>query len=214
MQTKNLEDKVKQLEEKVVRLEENQVRTGAILLEMSRWCSYLQEKSGDKTSPLGTKRPQLGTKRPQIPKSGDKTSPESLDWSQPWKRIVGPVFKPAKSVWDFERRYLLRSQGPSKYIELVVALLMAFPENHNFYVRSKRCYVFKDYKWQLIPPKDFYPQLRDKILEQYRNILLRSQLKKIDTFAASCLKCASLNHWTNQFMEEMFSTNKNACRSP
>jgi hypothetical protein len=204
MQTKNLEDKVKKLEEKVLRLEENQVRNGAILFEMSRWFSYLQEKSGDKVSPLGTKCPQ-------IPKSRDKVSPLVLDWCQPWKAIVGPVFKPAKSYWDFERRYLLRSQGPSKYIELVIALLMAIPENHNFYVKSKRCYVFKDSKWEQVPPKDFYPQLRNKILEQYCNTLLRSQLKKVEIFAASCLKCASLNHWTNQFMEEMF--NKTACRN-
>ena len=199
MQTKNLEDKLIKLEEKIVDLGCEQVRIVGLMLEMSRWMEHLSSRIGDKVSP---KVP--GTSK--IQKSRDKVSPLVLDWSQPWKAIVGPVFMPAKSYWDFEKRYMLRSQGPSKYIELVITLLMAFPQNHNFYVKSKRCYVFKDDKWQLIQPKDFYPQLRDKILEQYRNILLRSQLKNIEAFAASCLKCSSLNHWTNQKMEAMFSS--------
>ena len=198
MQTKNLEDKLKKLEEKIVDFEEGQVRIVELMLEMSRWMEHLSSRIGDKVSP---KVPKTS----KIQKSRDKVSPLVLDWSQPWKAIVGPVFMPAKSYWDFEKRYTLRSQGPSKYIELVIALLMAFPENHNFYVKSKRCYVFKDKKWQLIQPKDFYPQLRDKILAQYRNLLLRSQHKKVEKFATDCLAMGSLNHWTNQKMEAMFS---------
>ncbi len=181
----------------------------------SNFWSSETRKSRDKKSPPGTKSPRghksgdkkspPGTKSPQEQKSGDFLSPECLDWSQPWKRIVGPVFKPAKSYRDFERRYLLRSQGPSKYIELVVALLMAFPENNNFYVKSTRCYVCKDHKWVRMKPADFYPQLRLKILTQYHHLLLRSQNKDVEKFAADCIQRASLNHWTNQKMEAMFS---------
>ena len=198
METKMLEERLKFLEIKVMKIEENQVRNASIMLNMSALCLNLQAKIGDKKSPLGTKCPQS-------PKPRDKVSPLALDWSQPWKRIVGPVFKPAKSFWDFEKRYLLRPNGPTKCLSKVVALLTAFPENRNFYVKSKRCYVCRDHTWEQMKPADFYPQLRLKILTQYHHLLLRSQNKDVEKFAADCIKRASLNHWTNQKMEAMFS---------
>ena len=193
METKMLEERILYLEKKICEIEERQVRIAHVQLKMS-------QKSRDKTSPIGDK------KSPNQ-KSRDKKSPQCLDWSQPWKPIVGPVWKPAKSFWDFEKRYQCRPRGPTKYIDEVVALLMDYPENRNFYVKSKRCYVCKDHKWELMKPSDFYPALREKILAQYSHLLLRSQKKDVDSYATSCLKNASLNHWTNQKMEAMFSKN-------
>ena len=177
METKMLEERVKKLEIRVSHME--------------KILSDLSEKFRDVLSP----------KR----KSRDKTSPQCLEWSQPWKPIVGPVFKPAKSFWDFEKRYKCRPLGPTKYINEVVALSMAFPENNNFYVKSTRCYVCNNKKWERMKPKEFYPELREKILAQYRHLLLRSQTEEIRQFATDCLQRASLKHWTNHHMEAMFS---------
>ena len=195
MKTKGLEEKVKCLE----------IR----MCELEKIISNLQQKSRDKTSPKRKSRDKTSPKR----ESGDVLSPECLEWSQPWKRIVGPVFKPAKSYWEFEKKYLCRSEGPTKYINEVIALSMDYPENRNFYVRSKRCYVCKNHKWELMNPGDFYPELRQKILTQYNDLLLRSQTKQVDKFATDCLARGSLNHWTNQKMEAMLSS-KSCCRSP
>lgn len=191
------------LEERVIYLEEREVRMSAILHDLSTLCQNLQKKSGDKTSPSGDKTSP--THPPRL-KSGDFLSPQCLEWSQPWKPIVGPVFKPAKSFWDFEKRYLCRPEGPTKYISQAVELTMAYPENKNFYVKSKRCYVCKNKKWEQVKPADFYPVLRQKILAQYHNLLLRSQHKKVEKFATDCVARGSLNHWTNQKMEAMFSS--------
>ena len=201
-----LEERILYLEKKVCEIEEREVRNAKIMLDITKLCEHLSTKSRDKTSPIGDKKSPNQESR-------DKKSPKCLDWSQPWNRIVGPVFKPAKSFWEFEKKYLCRPRGPTKYLDQVVALLMAFPENHNFYVKSKRCYVCKDHKWVQMKPSDFYPALREKILAQYSHLLLRSQPKDIEKFAEDCMKRASLNHWTNQKMEAMFSS-KSFCRSP
>ena len=145
---------------------------------------------------------------PTKPKSGDKKSPnlhDRIDWSKPWKAIIGPIRMPAKNFWDFEKRYFPRATGPTKFIEWIICHLMESPENRNFYMKSKRCYVFKDNKWEQISTKKFFPQLKKKILEQYCDILLRSQTKRVDPFAKDCLSRCSLKHWTNLFLEEMFA---------
>ena len=209
METNSIEDRVKFFEIKMCEFEESQVK----ISDLTEICLDLKHKSGDKKSPPGTKSPRghksgdkkspPGTKSPQEQKSGDFLSPECLDWSQPWKPIVGPVFKPAKSYWDFEKKYMCRPKGPTKHLSKVVALLMEFPENNNFYIKSKRCYVRKNHKWELRKPSDFYPELREKILTQYHDLLLRSQSKEVEAFAAECLQRASLTHMTNQKMEKL-----------
>ena len=150
-------------------------------------------KSGDKKSPKQ--------------KSRDFLSPECLDWSEPWKQIIGPVFAPAKNFWDFEKKFILRSKGPTQYLNLVVDLLMDFPKNHNFYLRSKRCYVCRHGQWVQMKAKLFYPELRFKILMAYRNVLLRSQWGIFGS------QCQSLKHWTNQLMYDTFLSKQNK-RSP
>ena len=177
METKMLKEEVKNLKKR--------------MCEMERILKKIPQISRDKKSP----------KR----KSGDFLSPECLDWSKPWRPIVGPVFKPAKSLWEFEKKYLCRPLGPTQFINQVIALLMDFPENRNFYVKSKRCYAWKDGKWVRMKPSDFYPALRQKILTHYTRILLRCQKPKIHFFGIRCMKDASLDHWSNQKIEALFS---------
>ena len=142
--------------------------------------------------------------------SGDKKSPnlqDRIDWAKPWKAIIGPIRMPAKNFWDFEMKFILRSKGPTQYLNLVVDRLMDFPQNHNFYLRSKRCYVCRDGQWVQMKAKLFYPELRFKILMAYRNVLLRSQWGIFGS------QCQSLKHWTNQLMYETFLSKQNK-RSP
>ena len=208
METNTIELRLKLLEKMVVKLEQTSIKNALHNLKLSNWLTYLDSR----IRKIGDETPPLGTKRPQIQKSRDKTSPPVSDWSEPWKPIVGPVFKPAKSYWDFEKRFLLKPNGPTKYIERVINLLMAYPENHNFYVKSKRCYVSKDHQWEPMMPKDFYPALREKILNEYCNLVLRGQGDDVEKFARDCLKRASLEHWTNKKLEVVFS-NKSDCRT-
>ena len=187
METKMLKEKISHLKKKMCEME----RILKIIAEISRDKKSPNDKSGDFLSPNE--------------ESGDFLSPECLDWSKPWKQIVGPVFKPAKSRWEFEKKYLCRKSGPTKFIQQVIALLMDFPENRNFYVKSKRCYAWKDGKWVRMKPSDFYPALRQKILTHYTRILLSCQKPKIHFFGIRCMKEASLDHWSNQKIEALFS---------
>ena len=171
--------------ERIKEFQDNQLK----ILEMLEKLTKIVLNSGDKKSP-------------KVP---DPKVHDALDWSEPWKAIIGPICKPAKNYWHFEKRYMLRPTGPTKLIEQIICLLMESPENRNFYMKSKRCYVFKDNKWEQIHPKKFFPQLKKKILEQYCGILLRSQTKRVDPFAKDCLSRCSLKHWTNLFLEEMFA---------
>lgn len=139
-------------------------------------------------------------------KSGDKKSPiEPLPrkWSEEWKGGPGPKITLATNFQNFQRRYMPRRNGPTKAVEDVIDYLMQFPENRNFYVKSKRCYVhLGDNKWKLIHPKEFFPQLRAKILKHYRVWVLNAQPEHIKDYAKTQLEKATLDSWTNQMLEE------------
>ena len=133
---------------------------------------------------------------------GDKLSPP-LKWSETW--VGGEMdLRPARSYNGFDRRYLLRSLGPTKVLERVIDTLMSFPRNQNFHLKSKRTYVHVGSdRWEEIRPKLFYEQLRKKILKHYGELVLRAQTKLIKSYAKGSLK-NSIIPWTNQYLEKVF----------
>ena len=140
-------------------------------------------------------------------KSGDKKSPPlPRKWSEESKGGPGPKIKSATNSQNFQRRYMPRPNGPTKAVEDVIDYLMQFPENRNFYLKSKRCYVHVgDHQWELIPPKEFFPQLRAKILKHYVPWVLNAQSEFIKDYAVDQLKKATLDSWTNPLLEEKFA---------
>ena len=144
----------------------------------------------------------LGTKSPREPKSGDKKSPLLLTWSKTWEGGEMSV-RPANSYRGFERRYVLRPEGPTKFLGRVIDHLMSFPQNQNFHVKSKRTYVHVGKEcWERITPKLFFEQFRRKLLKHYRQLVLRAQPNFIVAHAKTSLKNAIIP-WTNQHLEKV-----------
>ena len=143
----------------------------------------------------------LGRKaRDNLSRSRDNLSPLVWAWSEPWQ--VGElVVKAAQSLKGFERRYVLRPMGPTKFLLEFIDHVMSNPENQNFHVQSKRCYIHVgNHLWEPIKAKRFYQEIREKILYHYRLIVLRSQLDHVKRYAKDRLEHA-LIPWTNQHLE-------------
>ena len=141
-----------------------------------------------------------------VMKSRDKKSPTKikkeltlLRWFENWHPIYTPALKTVKNSQQFERRYVPRKNGPTRAVENVVGHLMEFPQNQNFYLKSKRCYVHvKDNVWGLVPPKEFFPELRKKILKHYKTNLQKSQY-----CSASLLESITLQSFSNLQLESI-----------
>ena len=158
-----------------------------------------KEKSGDKTSP---------TKKPAGFRFGDWDDPwivnsENVD---NWENLE-KCLKVSKNFPAFKARYIPRPRGPTKAVRDVINHLMSYPENHNFYLNCKRCYVHvADNRWEQLHPRKFFPQLRAKILEHYKTLVLRAHPEPaMNAFASEQLKKASLDSWTNGDLEVLFS---------
>ena len=144
----------------------------------------------------------LGTPK----KSGDKTSPTKikkepkiLRWNEEWHPIHGPALKTEKTLALFKRRYVPRTNGPTRAVKVVFNHLMEYPQNQNFYLKSKRCYVHvKNNVWKLVPPKEFFPELRKKILKHYKTNLQKSQY-----CSASLLESMTLKSFSNLQLESI-----------
>lgn len=167
----------------------------------------LTKKSRDKTSPARDKTSPN-------PGSRDKTSP--MEWGDPWKinsehvdnwAKLEKCLKPASGFANFQARYIPRPRGPVKAVQDVINYLMSFPENHNFYLKSQRCYVHvQDNQWKQIPPKVFFPQLRAKILVHYKTIVFRAHSDPtMKSYAIRQLEKASLDSWTNKQLACFFA---------
>ena len=180
MSLEGIEVLLKNLLRENMRSVKNQLKILSILGK--KWKKPRDKKSP--TKPMGTKSPRQ-------------------KWAEKWKGGPGHKIKSATNSQNFQRRYMPRPNGPTKAVEDVIDYLMKFPENHNFYVKSKRCYVhLGDNKWKQIHPKEFYPQLRAKILKHYRVWVLNAQPEHIKDYAAGQLEKATLDSWTNQMLEE------------
>ena len=137
---------------------------------------------------------------------GDKKSPIQknegsilLRWDEEWQAIYTPALKTVKNSVEFERRYVPRTNGPTRAVRIVLGHLMEFPQNQNFYLKSKRCYVHvKNNLWKLLSPKEFFPQLRKKLLTQYRKVLYHNKW-----VTKSLLKSMTLQSFSNQQLESM-----------
>ena len=115
---------------------------------------------------LGRKaRDNLSRSRDNLSRSRDKLSPPVWAWSEPWQ--VGELeVKAPQSLKGFERRYGLRQMGPTKFLLEFIDHVMSNPENQNFHVQSKRCYIHVgNHLWEPMKPKRFYQEIREKILK-------------------------------------------------
>ena len=107
----------------------------------------------------------LGRKaRDNLSRSRDNLSPLVWAWSEPWQ--VGElVVKAAQSLKGFERRFVLRQMGPTKFLREFIDHVMSNPENQNFHVQSKRCYIpVGNHLWEPNKANRFYQEIREKIL--------------------------------------------------
>ena len=153
---------------------------------------------------VSVKRLKYFEKKESSPKiSGDKTSPikipKILRWDEEWHPIYGPALKTEKNLALFKRRYVPRTNGPTRAVKVVFNHLMEYPQNQNFYLKSKRCYVHvKDNVWKLVPPKEFFPELRKKILKHYKTNLQKSQY-----CSDSLLESITLQSFSNQQLESI-----------
>ena len=137
---------------------------------------------------------------------GDKKSPieikretNLLRWDEEWHPIHGPALKTEKNLVLFKRRYVPRTNGPTRAVKVVFTHLMEYPQNQNFYLKSKRCYVHvKDNLWKLVTPKEFFPELRKKILKHYKTNLEKSQY-----CTEYLLKSMTLQSFSNRQLESM-----------
>ena len=138
--------------------------------------------SGDKTSPIKIKK-----------------EPKILRWGEEWHPIHGPALKTEKNLALFKRRYVPRTNGPTRAVKVVFNHLMEYSQNQNFYLRSKRCYVHvKNNVWKLVPPKEFFPELRKKILKHYKTNLQKSQF-----CSAPLLESMTLKSFSNLQLESI-----------
>ena len=143
-------------------------------------------------------------KKESSPKiSGDVLSPikipKILRWDEEWHPIYGPALKTENNLALFKRRYEPRKNGPTRAVKVVFNHLMEYPQNQNFYLKSKRCYVHvKDNVWKLVPPKDFFPELRKKILKHYKTNLQKSQY-----CSDSLLESITLQSFSNLQLENI-----------
>ena len=147
-----------------------------------------------------------------------------------WRRGTMENIKVPKSFSDCEKAYgavlalgkfvfkkpLKVNPHSRPAIQAAIDHVMQYPENHNFCISSRRCYVKKtDGTWSTkdeISRKRFFEKLREKIWDKFVPLVLESLSrqetpKKILDFAATHLKEHMLR-WSNEAIERAFEKHR------
>ena len=175
----------------------------------------------------------LKTKKDRAKKSRNPKSPPPRSWDRGWKRdrLTNPELPIPKDDEDFDKIFgasqiygVLFLHGsnsdqpefrptPNEYsyrnIRTVIDYVMSMEENHNFWINSKRCYVHKEKGvWSTqdeVTRKKFFEQIKEKIWNKYRFIVLQSLEKagvpnELQSYASFHMRNNPLC-WTNEYLE-------------
>jgi len=205
-------EKLDLFEKRIHALEEESLKKTALICK-------LRETGSAKPKPKTPKAKKKAAKSAKkTAKSAKKINYPRPFFERAWRRGLLDVVVP-ETIAECERKFgavlalgkisfadLKMNPHSQPAIQKVIDHLMQFPENHNFCIRSRRCYCCRpDGTWTAkdeISRKRFFDKIREKIWAKYRPLVLESlhrqgASQQILDFAATHFK-EHIMRWNNE----------------